>query len=89
MHCPVAAGAEHGEVLGLSCTDAAREGDAVVGFGEVQAAVVVFWHACAGFAADLAGLGALAGKLFGQPSCVSVALSSEVRPEDFAAFGVF
>ena len=61
MHRPVTAGAEHGEVLRLGGADAAREGDAVVGFDEVQAAVVVFWHACAGFAAELTGLGALAG----------------------------
>ena len=89
MHSAVAAGAEHGEVLWLGGSDAPRDGDAVVGFNEVQTAVVVFWHACAGFAAELAGLGALAGKLFGQPGCIPVTFSSEVRPEDFAAFGVF
>ena len=65
MHRPVAAGAEHGEVLRLGGADAAREGGTVVRFDQVQAPVVVFWHACAGFAADLTGLGALAGDFLG------------------------
>lgn len=56
MHSAVAAGAEHGEVLRLGYADAAGEGDAVVGFDQVQTVIVFFWHACAGFTADLAGL---------------------------------
>jgi hypothetical protein len=35
MHSPVAAGAEHGEVLGLGCADAARKRDAVVCLDQV------------------------------------------------------
>ena len=61
----------------------------MVSFDQVQTAVVVFWHASAGFAAELTGLGALAGKLFGQSGCISVTLCPEVRPEDFATFGIF
>ena len=61
MDGAMAAWAEHGEVIWFRLTCALGEGDAVVGFDQVQTAVVVFWHACAGFAAELTGLGALPG----------------------------
>ena len=65
MHGTMAAGAEHGEVLGLRFADAAGQGDAVVGFDQVKAGVFLLWDGAAGLADNISGLGALTGQFLG------------------------
>ena len=59
-----------------------------MGFNQVQAVVVVFRHASAGFAGELAVPGALLGKGLSQLYGLAVTFRSEVRAEDFAALCV-